>query len=146
MGQALACSGLQPAHATNLRHPAAAKYYLIVHLTHRRLPHLYGIGEPLFVTFRLHNTLPPKRDFPARLSSGKAFVCMDRILDGERTGPSYLRMPAIANVVAGSILCGSPGDYALHAWVLMPKSRAPAAHAEGRTTRGTAKAEGCFGS
>ena len=65
-------------------------------LARRRLPHLYVIGEPLFVTFRLHNSLPPKRDFPAGLPSGKAFVCMDRLLDEERIGPTYLRMPPVA--------------------------------------------------
>jgi REP element-mobilizing transposase RayT len=89
-------------------------------LARRRLPHFYMIGEPLFVTFRLHNSLPPKRDFPARLPSGKAFVCMDRLLDEERAGPTYLRIPAVANVVRDSILQGAPGYYLLHAWVVMP--------------------------
>jgi len=32
-------------------------------LSRRRLPHLYVIGEPLFVTFRLHNSLPLKREY-----------------------------------------------------------------------------------
>jgi hypothetical protein len=86
----------------------------------RRLPHLYVVGKPLFVTFRLHDTLPAKRDFPARLPSGKAFVCMDRLLDEERIGPTYLRMPAVANVVIGAIRMGDPGDYLLHTWVVMP--------------------------
>jgi putative transposase len=89
-------------------------------LVRRRLPHLYVIGEPLFVTFRLHNSLPPKRDFPSRLPSGKAFVCMDRLLDEERAGPTYLRMPAVANVVIAAIRKGTPGDYLLHTWVVMP--------------------------
>jgi hypothetical protein len=43
------------------------------------------------------------RPFAARLPSGKAFVCMDRLLDEERAGPTYLRMPAVANVVIASI-------------------------------------------
>ena len=89
-------------------------------LSRRRLPHLYRIGEPLFVTFRLHNSLPPNREFPARLPSGKAFVCMDRLLDEERAGPTYMRMPAVARVVIASIRKGAPGDYLLHAWVVMP--------------------------
>ena len=89
-------------------------------LARRHLPHLYVIGEPLFVTFRLFNSLPPKRDFPRHLPSGKAFVCMDRLLDEERAGPSYLRMPAVANVAIASIRKGTPGDYLLHAWVVMP--------------------------
>src|SRR5262249_6569856 len=89
-------------------------------LARRRLPHLYVIGEPLFVTFRLYNSLPPKRDFPACLPSGKVFVCMDRLLDEERAGPTYLRIPAVANVVMASIRKGTPGDYLLHTWVVMP--------------------------
>ncbi len=89
-------------------------------LSRRRLPHVYVIGEPLFVTFRLHNSLPHSRQFPACLPSGKAFVCMDRQLDQERAGPTYLRRPAIAKVVIASIRKGAPGDYLLHTWVVMP--------------------------
>lgn len=89
----------------------------------RHLPHLYVVGEPIFITFRLHDSLPPNRWFPARLPSGKAFVCMDRLLDEERTGPSYLRTPAIAQVVVASIREGaSAADYALHTWVVMPNN------------------------
>src|SRR5687767_12416692 len=56
----------------------------------RRLPHWDVIGQPLFVTFRLHGSLPANRTFPPdRLSSGKAFVAMDRILDRAETGPRY---------------------------------------------------------
>ena len=89
--------------------------------SYRRLPHHYAIGEPLFVTFRLHGSLPTGRVFPGgRLSSGKAFVCLDRLLDEQRAGPAYLRMPAIAEVVADSIGKGAAGDYLLHAWVVMP--------------------------
>ena len=89
-------------------------------VSRRRLPHLYVIGEPLFVTFRLHNSLPPNREFPARLPSGKAFVCRDRLLDEERAGPVYLRIPAVAQVVIASIGKGAPADYGLHTWVVMP--------------------------
>jgi len=64
--------------------------------SHRRLPHLYVIGEPLFLTFRLQNSLPPNREFPGGVRSGKAFVCMDRLLDEERAGPTYLRTPEVA--------------------------------------------------
>ena len=45
---------------------------------------------------------------------------MDRLLDEQRAGPAYLRMPAIAEVVADSIGNGATGDYLLHAWVVMP--------------------------
>jgi putative DNA methylase len=45
---------------------------------------------------------------------------MDRLLDEARSGPAYLRMPAIAEVVADSIGKGAACDYQLHAWVVMP--------------------------
>src|SRR5436305_4127226 len=51
---------------------------------------------------------------------GKAFACLDRLLDEQRAGPAYLRMPAIAEVVADAIGQGTASDYLLHAWVVMP--------------------------
>ncbi len=90
-------------------------------LSCRRLPHYNAIGEPLFVTFRLHGSLPTGRVFPSgRLSSGKAFACLDRLLDEQRAGPAYLRMPPIAEVVVDAIGKGSASDYRLHTWVVMP--------------------------
>ncbi len=88
--------------------------------SHRHLPHLYVIGQPLFVTFRLHGSLPPGRQFSNHaLPSGKAFVCLDRLLDNQREGPMYLRMPVIAELVANAIRTGQT-EYDLHAWVVMP--------------------------
>ena len=90
--------------------------------TARRLPHIYLLGRPLFVTFRLHDTLPPPRAFPSpAMTSGKAFVAMDRILDQARCGPSFLRRAPVAQQVLDSIQYGADrGDYKLHAWVIMP--------------------------
>ena len=45
---------------------------------------------------------------------------MDRLLDEYRTGPAYLRPPAIADIVADRIRQGGECDYDLHAWVVMP--------------------------
>jgi len=45
---------------------------------------------------------------------------MDRLLDEERAGPTYLRIAAVAQVVTGSIQNGAASDYPLHAWVVMP--------------------------
>jgi hypothetical protein len=39
-------------------------------------------------------------------SAGKAFVAMDRILDGAASGPSYLRMPEIAELVVAALHAG----------------------------------------
>ena len=87
----------------------------------RHLPHLTEIGHPLFVTFRLHGSLPQGREFrQTSMTSGKAFVCMDRLLASERSGPTYLKMPAIAKLVADAIEAGSKDRYLLHAWVVMP--------------------------
>ena len=88
----------------------------------RRLPHLYVIGEPLFITFRLHDSLPSHRAFQAgNLTSGKAFVAMDRLLDRARTGPAFLRQPAIARKVVASLQYGVEiGHYQMHSWVIMP--------------------------
>jgi len=36
---------------------------------------------------------------------------MDRLLEGNRAGPLYRRMPAIAQVVVDSGRLGQPGDY-----------------------------------
>jgi putative transposase len=88
----------------------------------RRLPHWDVIGSPLFVTFRLHGSLPPNRTFlPERLTTGKAFVAMDRILDNARTGPLFLREPHIADLVTQAILDGEKrfGRYQLYAFVVM---------------------------
>jgi hypothetical protein len=62
----------------------------------RRLPHVYATDQPVFLTWRLHGSLPLNRPFPvATLNSGQAFVAMDRLLDEGRAGPFYLRQPAL---------------------------------------------------
>src|SRR5579864_3413888 len=53
----------------------------------RRLPHLYEIGKPIFLTWRLHDSLPRNRIFQVgSLSSGQAFAALDRLLDDARSG------------------------------------------------------------
>jgi REP element-mobilizing transposase RayT len=91
-------------------------------MNRRRLPHLHLIGQPLFITFRLHNSLPANRPFPStNLTSSEAFLTVDRLLDQARAGPTFLRMPNIAEIVLGSIRYGADaGHYRLHACVIMP--------------------------
>ena len=90
----------------------------------RRLPHWDVIGEPLFVTFRLHGSLPATRVFaPEGLTtSGQAFVAMDRLLDTARGGPFYLRQPKIAELIIAELIDGQNRShrYELHAFVVMP--------------------------
>jgi putative transposase len=90
----------------------------------RRLPHWDVVGQPLFVTFRLHGSLPVNRVFPPALvaTAGKAFVALDRILDSATSGPSFLRRPEIADLVVTAIRDGDSrfGRYQLHSFVVMP--------------------------
>jgi REP element-mobilizing transposase RayT len=89
----------------------------------RRLPHWDAIGQPIFVTFRLHGSLPAGRVFaPATVNNGRAFVVMDRILDTASTGPKFLGIPAIAELM---VACLKDGErrfhrYELHSYVVMP--------------------------
>lgn len=87
----------------------------------RRLPHLYVLEHPIFITFCLHDSFPKGRPFPRKsMTSGKAFVCMDRLLESQRSGAMFLRLPPIASLVAAEIQRGHPAAYDLHAWVIMP--------------------------
>jgi putative DNA methylase len=94
-------------------------------MTHyeRRLPHWDLVDHPVFVTFRLHGSLPANRVFPPeRLTSGKAFVAIDRILDKTTSGPLYLRVPGIAALVVACLHHGEQRfhRYQMHAFVVMP--------------------------
>ena len=89
----------------------------------RRLPHVYPEGKPLFLTWHLHGSLPHALyPPPAELSSGKAFVWIDRYLDTTRTGPAFLARPAVAQIIVEGIERGERElrHYDLHAFVVMP--------------------------
>jgi REP element-mobilizing transposase RayT len=86
----------------------------------RRLPHYYSDGQPIFITWRLHGSLPANRSFPSATSSGQAFVALDRLLDNARAGPLYLRRPEIAKVVVEAIYYRErERHYQLHSYVVM---------------------------
>jgi hypothetical protein len=72
----------------------------------------------------LHGTSPGNRIFAPEVlaSAGKAFVAMDRILDGTPSGPSYLRIPEIAELVVTALPAGEGrfGRYQIHSYVAMP--------------------------
>jgi putative transposase len=86
----------------------------------RRLSHYHSVGQATFVTWRLHDSLPPNRSFPAAIASGHAFLAMDRLLDHACTGPLFLRMPEVARMVVDSIQYRDQRTYHLHAFVVMP--------------------------
>jgi REP element-mobilizing transposase RayT len=86
----------------------------------RRLPHLHDVERPLFITWRLHGSLPPNRKFPEATTCGRAFLMMDRLLDDATTGPLYLRQPEIAGMVVEAIHYRDPSQYDLHHFAVMP--------------------------
>ena len=88
----------------------------------RRLPHWQPDGRVYFLTFRLAGTLPHGRAFPRKsLTSGKAFVAMDRLLDEARFGPRHLARAEVATIVENGIRRGELlNSYELDAYVIMP--------------------------
>jgi REP element-mobilizing transposase RayT len=88
----------------------------------RHLPHLYSHDQPVFITWRLHDSLPPNRPFPPTLTSGQAFAAMDRLLDAASTGNVYLGQPAVANMVVEAIHYNAENleHDVLHAYIVMP--------------------------
>jgi len=89
----------------------------------RRLPHISAIGKPAFLTWCLSGSPPPGRAFGEdSLTSGEAFLAMDRLLDEARCSPHYLKQPAIAEMVVEAIHYNSTRlrQYELDAFVVMP--------------------------
>lgn len=89
----------------------------------RHLPHLFASGRSIFLTWRLHGSLPRHRWFPGGgLRSGLAFVALDRLLDEARSGPQYLRQAPLAEIVVEAIYYNERAlrQYELHSFVVMP--------------------------
>jgi len=96
---------------------------LVVAFHRRHLPHIHELGQALFVTWRLRESLPPNRSFPQTImTSGQAFAQMDRLLDETRHGNFYLKRSAIADMVVEAIRFNAEvlQHYQLHAFVVMP--------------------------
>jgi len=86
----------------------------------RRLPHVFETDLPVFLTWSLHGSVPQNRNFTARnVTSVAAFLSMDRLLEHTRTGPRYLAIPEIADVVVESLHYHSLSRFHLHAFVVM---------------------------
>ena len=86
----------------------------------RRLPHHHCVGQATFLTWRLHGSLPPNRNFSPSIPSGQAFLAMDRLLDIGCAGPHYLQNPLIAEMVSAAIYHRDQRVYQLHSFVVMP--------------------------
>ena len=87
----------------------------------RRLPHFQPDGEYLFVTWRLHGSLPAEPADIVYATPGHAFAAQDRALNQQR-GALWLSDPRVARHVADTIRDGERqlGFYESQAWVIMP--------------------------
>jgi REP element-mobilizing transposase RayT len=95
---------------------------LIVPIFHRRrLPHVDLVNRPLFLTWRLHGSLPRNRYFTETMTSGQAFAAMDRVLDQGRSGPLYLRRDDITTLLVDAICYREQHmqHFELHSYVVM---------------------------
>jgi putative transposase len=94
--------------------------FLVSGFHHRRLPHIHVLERPVFLTWRLRGSLPPHRFFPSTITSGRAFVAMDQILDRADAGPLHLRRPDIAQFLVDAMLYRQIFlNFELHAYVVM---------------------------
>jgi putative transposase len=86
----------------------------------RRLPHFHPDGEYLFVTWRLHGSLPVAPPDVIYATPGHAFAAQDRAL-AQSHGTLWLSDTRVARQVVEAIRTGESRKlYELHAWVVMP--------------------------
>ena len=70
----------------------------------RRLPHWHPPGQDIFITWRLHGSLPAQIRLPRGAeSSGRAFVNYDRALDKAESGPLWLEDRRVAEAVLSAL-------------------------------------------
>jgi REP element-mobilizing transposase RayT len=87
----------------------------------RRLPHFHPDGEYLFVTWRLHGSLPLAQPDVIYATPGHAFAAHDRAL-AQSHGTLWLSDTRVARQVVEAIRHGESQKrfYELDAWVVMP--------------------------
>ena len=91
----------------------------------RNLPHWQPEGKSLFLTWRLHGSLPAVFLKQVRENNeseqGKKFLRFDRMLDGANFGPMWLKDPQLATIVVAAMnQVSQRGWCAVHAYVVMP--------------------------
>ena len=88
----------------------------------RRLPHFHPDNAWLFLTWRLYASMPAKKSYLVYPTAGQEFAANDRLLDKSATGPRWLAIDQIADLIAASIVKGAAerNFYNLEAWVVMP--------------------------
>ncbi len=90
----------------------------------RNLPHWHPQGTAIFLTWRLHGSLPVaivRATRSHKHTSGQQFVDFDRHLDRARFGPLWLKNPTIADSVVSTLRRGQNelNQYVLRAYVVM---------------------------
>jgi hypothetical protein len=91
----------------------------------RNLPHRFPKTNPIFLTWRLHGSLPrgvEQQLAEARArSDGEEFRCAERILDRAASGPLWLKERRVAEMMCDVIERGEArfDRYRLHAYVVM---------------------------
>ena len=101
---------------------------LIVGYYRRCLPHWPPEEKAIFLTWRLYGSIPVRRRASVgaygdvKISDGEKFKRTERILDGQRFGPVWLKNALIADVVVESILKAADElqHYLLHSFSVMP--------------------------
>ena len=92
----------------------------------RNLPHWFPDGEVIFLTWRLHGSLPVACSRHLRDASGsiagKKFRLLDTRLDQALSGPVWLKRPEVAACVVATLHRGARElrHFLLHAYVVMP--------------------------
>lgn len=110
----------------------------------RRLPHIFPPGETLFITYRLHGTLPryilselqaeherfitnqinnhpdERVDTIKKRWEGRYFLAIDSFLDIATEGADHLANNAISEIVKESIHFRDERQFELHAYCIMP--------------------------
>jgi len=93
----------------------------------RNLPHWHPDGAALFITWRLHGSLPRSFRVPGgppleKESAGRAFRALDVVLDTAASGPVWLKQPRIASLMVSTLRRGDSERhlYRLAAFAVMP--------------------------
>jgi putative transposase len=87
----------------------------------RNLPHWQPEGKDIFITWRLHGSLPANLRFTdPKQSAGMRFKTFDRALDRAGAGPLWLKDPRIAECVISTLQNGQERQiFGLRAYVVM---------------------------
>jgi putative transposase len=87
----------------------------------RKLPQFQPDDAYLFITWRLHGSLPAMQPDVVYATPGYAFLAQDQALDRE-VGPRWLKDSRLADTVAEAIMAGARERrfYELSAWAVLP--------------------------